>query len=42
MRDDFVLDVDMLRCSLVATNVLGFEFDVVEIDSDAKAQARDR
>jgi hypothetical protein len=31
----------MLRCSFVATNVLGFHLDVVEIDSDTQAQARD-
>ncbi|MGA3037945.1 MAG: hypothetical protein ABSE64_10750 [Vulcanimicrobiaceae bacterium] len=32
----------MLRCSLVATNVLGFNVDVIEIDPDAKSQACDR
>jgi hypothetical protein len=42
MRDDPLLDGDMLRCSLVATYVLGVDVDVVEIDPDAKPQACDR
>jgi hypothetical protein len=32
----------MLRCSLVAPDVLGFHIDIIEIDPDAKTQARDR